>query len=478
MLTARLEKFIFPLLAIAGTVALLYWFLHDPVRDFSLSIPGLDNRPDADEAGSETVNIGEKFTFYNEFDPALTGKWPRFRGADFDNVSKESVPLIDTWGNKEPKILWEAELGEGHAAPVIYNGRVYILDYDEIKKADALRCYALKTGEPLWKRWYNVHIKRNHGMSRTVPAVSEKYVLTIGPRGQVMCTRRVNGDFLWGIDMVKEYGSEIPFWYTGQCPLIDDGIAILAPGGSALLIGVDCETGEVVWETPNPGGWQMSHSSVMPMNFGGKKMYLYAAIGGICGVSAEPEDAGNILWLTTDFSPSVVAPSPVAFDDGKILMTAGYGAGGAMFKLHENDGNFQIELKYKYKPKDGLASEQQTPVVVDELIYGILPKDAGNVRNRFVCCDPSDVKTYLWTSDKSERFGLGPYIYADGKFFILDDDGTLNIARADKTGFRLLDKKRIIEGQDAWGPIAVADGYMLIRDSKKMVCIDMRKEID
>lgn len=476
MVTIKLEKIILAVLILSGISALIFWFVHDPVKDFSISMPGMDNRPAKNASSDETVIIGEKFTFYNTSQSSLTGRWPRFRGTDFDNINKEDIPLLDNWQNREPQILWEVDLGEGHAAPVIYEGRVYILDYDEDKKADALRCFALETGEPLWKRWYNIHTKRNHGMSRTIPAVNEKYVVTIGPQGQVMCTDRITGDYVWGLDLVKEYGTEIPFWYTGQCPLIDDNTAILAPGGSSLLIGVDCETGKVLWETPNPDKWQMSHSSIVPMEFSGRKMYVYAAIGGICGVSAEPGNAGKLLWTTNAFSPSVVASSPLPLDGGKIFITAGYGAGGAMFQLTANGETTGIKLLYKYKPKNGLASEQQTPVVVDGLIYGILPKDAGNARNRFVCCNPQNVQEYLWTSDKSERFGLGPYIYADGKFYIVNDDGTLLIAQADRNGFQILDQRRIIRGQDAWGPIAIADGYLLMRDSKKMVCVDIRKK--
>jgi outer membrane protein assembly factor BamB len=30
-----------------------------------------------------------------------------------------------------------------------------------------------------------------------------------------------------------------------------------------------------------------------------------------------------------------------------------------------------------------------------------------------------------------------------------------------------------MEGQDAWGPLAIADGYLVMRDSKTMVCLDM-----
>jgi outer membrane protein assembly factor BamB len=475
-LTKPLEISVLVFVILVCITAFTLWFIHDPVSELTMSVPGLDNRPPKDESAEELVIIGEKFIEYGDYASELTGKWTQFRGADFDNVVKDKTPLIDNWGESGPKILWEVLLGEGHAAPVIWNGRAYILDYDENKKADALRCFALESGEQIWKRSYEVQVKRNHGMSRTIPSINEKYIVTIGPRGHVMCSDPQTGDFLWGIDLVKQYKTEIPFWYTGQCPFIDGDVAIIAPGGTSMIIGVDCATGEVVWETPNPNGWKMSHSSVMPMAFEGKKMYVYAAIGGLCGVSAESGDAGKILWETNEFSPSVVAPSPVVFDDGRIYITAGYGAGAALFQLKPAGNGFSVETLQNYKPREGMASEQQTPLVYQGRMYGVLPKDAGNNRNQFVCCDPSDCRKYLWTSGKTHRFGLGPYIIADEKLFILDDDGTLTIAKITNSGLNILDQARVIEGQDAWGPIAIADGYLLMRDSKKMVCLDMRKQ--
>lgn len=473
-MTEKLEKYIVYLFAAVAAGVFLYWFTYDPVTNLQRHEPGLDNRPPKSESAGDKVVIGEKFSSYAEHESSLTGKWTNFRGQDFDNINKENIPLIDNW-QPEPQILWKVLLGEGHAAPAIYNGRVYLLDYDEAKKADALRCFALESGQELWKRSYNVQVKRNHGMSRTIPAVNDKYVVTIGPRGHVMCADSKTGDLLWGIDLVESYGTEIPFWYTGQCPFIDDNVAVIAPGGNALMIGVDCATGEVIWEAPNPDGWKMSHSSIMPMEFGGKKMYVYAAIGGICGISAEPGETGRILWKTTAFSPVVVAPSPVILEEGKIFMTAGYGAGAAMLQLNPKGNEFDVDILQTYKPKDGMASEQQTPLLVDGKLIAILPKDAGGFRNQLVCCDPSDCTEYLWTSGKQERYGLGPYILADGKIFILNDDGTLNIGRITAGGLQILDKARIIEGHDAWGPIAIADGYLLMRDAKSMVCLDVRK---
>ncbi len=475
MLKLGFVKIIVFITILISVSSFLWWFTKDPVKELVASVPGMDNRPEKSAELEEIVNIGERFDEYGTQTSLLTGKWTRFRGADFDNIVKDNTPLIDNFGDA-PKEIWRVELGEGHAAPVIYNGKVYILDYNEFKKRDALRCFSLETGEELWRRSYNINIKRNHGMSRTVPAITDKYLVTIGPRCHVMCTDPNNGDLLWGIDLVKEYMTEVPFWYTGQCPLIDGDLAIIAPGGSSLMIAVNLATGEIVWETPNPDNWKMSHSSIMPMTLNGKKMYVYAALGGICGVSAEGDDAGQILWKTIEFSPTVIAPSPLVLENGRIFMTAGYGAGAMLFQIKENAGKYSVEVLQKYKPKDGVASEQQTPIYYKGRMFSILPKDAAGMRNQFVCCDPNDCQTILWTSGKEDRYGLGPYIIADDKFFILNDDGTLNIAKASTTKFTLLDKAKIIDGVDAWGPLAIADGYLILRDSKTMVCLDIRKK--
>ncbi len=470
----RLDRIILFALAAIAVSSFLFWFLYNPVKHLTVSVPGMDNRPEGGIETLEVVNIGEFFERFDSHSSSLKGKWTQFRGADFDNIYKGNTKLIDGFGNDGARIVWSVELGEGHAAPVIYNGLVYILDYLEDERRDALRCFSLETGKELWQRSYGVHIKRNHGMSRTVPAINDKYLVTIGPRCHVMCVDPNTGDLLWTMDLAREFESEVPLWYTGQCPIIIDDIVVLAPGGTSLLIGVDCATGEVMWRTPNPDGWKMSHSSVVPMEFKGKKMFAYAALGGICGISAEGDDVGEILWKTTEFSASVVVPSPLILNDGKIFITAGYGAGGMLLQLKPSKNGFNLEVLQNYRPRDGIASEQQTPLFLNGYIYCIQPKDAGSTRNQLVCVKEDDVMNILWTSGRAERFGLGPYMFADGKIFILGDDGTLTIGRANPTGFEMLGSTKVIDGVDSWGPFAIADGFLLMRDSKRMVCIDIK----
>ncbi len=456
-------------------IALGWWQLSGPSVTVAMSEPGMDNRGKAAGLIDEMVKVGEFFEQFFTSEESLTDTWPRFRGNEFDNIKKSGKKLIDKFEAGNPKIQWTVELGEGHAGPSVYKGLVYVMDYDEEKKADMLRCFALKDGKEVWRRWYNVNIKRNHGMSRTIPAITEDYILTIGPRSHVMCLRRTTGELLWGLDIEKEYGTQVPFWYTGQCPLIYNGKAIIATGGKALMIAIDCATGNIAWEIPNTNGIKMSHSSIIPWTFNGTTMFVYSGVGGVTGIGAEGLNEGKVLWESLKWGCSVVAPSPVCFADGKVFLTAGYGAGSMVFQVKETGGQFSVEKLYEYKPADGLACEQQTPVVVDGLVYGIMPKDGGTLRNQLVCVDPADFRNVIWSSGKTSRFGLGPYMIADGKFFILNDDGTLTIARPDKKQFVQMDQIKVFEARDAWAPLAIADGYLLLRDDHKMVCMDISK---
>jgi outer membrane protein assembly factor BamB len=200
-------------------------------------------------------------------------------------------------------------------------------------------------------------------------------------------------------------------------------------------------------------------------------MFVYSAVGAVLGVAAEGPDEGRILWSNTDWNHSVVAPSAVCMEAGKIFLTAGYGAGSMLLKLSYEDGSYNSEVLQEYKPKEGLACEQQTPLLFEGHLLGILPKDAATLRNQLVCVHPDDCKKIIWASGSTNRFGLGPYMIADNKMFILSDDGTLTIVRPDTREYLPMDQVKIFDGHDAWAPLAIADGFLLLRDSKKMICI-------
>lgn len=457
---------------------IIAWHFYDPSASLTESQPGADHRPAGQVRKADDVLIGE---FFMQDEGAvsqtvLKGEWPCFRGAHHDNQvpptlnAQLSVQDFDT--------LWSVSTGEGHAAPVISEGRVYVLDYDEQLSSDALRCFDLQTGRQLWRRWYRVPMKRNHGFSRTIPAVSNGLVVTVGPEGHVMCCDKVTGQMKWSIDMRKRFGTEIPFWYTGQCPLIDNDIVVLAPAGKdTLMIGVDVQTGKTLWGTPNTIGFKMSHSSVMPMTFAGTPTYVYVGVGGVCGISAQQGQQGQLLWSASKWQPSVVAPSPLQIAPNQVFLVAGYGAGGALLQVEKQGSSWRATIKESYKANEGMSSEQQTPINYKGTLITILPKDGGGMRERLAMYSPNDLHHPIWTSAADERFGLGPYIVVGDRLYAFKEDGELYVYQLNTKSMKLLHKQRIMEeGIDAWGPMAYADGMLIVRDAKTIRCLKIAED--
>ncbi len=471
----NLYSIIIPAVIIILFSTAFVWFMRGgPGRIIEERIPGLDNRPDLIEEGDPVI-VGEFFAVYDGQTSGISSDWSRFRGPGYDNICTDNIQLTFKWPDAGPEILWQVKLGEGHAAAAIKNGRVYVLDYNEKIRADELRCFSLESGEEIWRRWYNVAIKRNHGMSRSIPAVTDKYLVSMGPMCHVMCTDPATGELFWTLDLVRDYSAEIPQWYTAQCPLIDDGVAVLAVGGESLMMGVDCETGNILWETPNPDKWKMSHSSIIPMTIHGIKTYVYMAVGGICGVAAEGENTGEVLWKTSEWNPAVIAPCPVYIGNDEIAFTAGYGAGGGKLKVYREGLGFTARVIEAHSPREGMASEQQTPIVFRDYLWTIHPKDAGELRSQLACYHVSDLQNPVWTSGKENRFGLGPYIIINDRMFLANDDAELFMFRFGINSADLIESQTIIEeGVDSWGPFAYADGYLIMRDSHNMVCLDLK----
>lgn len=448
-----------------GACILLLWITQSRAAPHALRLPGADD-PDGRRRADQVFTLPEGRLEAEAGTPsAVRGAWPQFRGAERDAVNKDGVRLARSWPAGGPPVLWSVPLGEGYAAPAVRHGRVYVFDHDLEAGRDTLRCLSLDTGEEIWNYSYPLDAKRNHGVSRTIPAVGEDHVVALGPRCHVIANDARTGELLWMIDLRERYGTTEPLWYAGQCPLIVGDTVILAPAGpDALLVALDTATGEERWRTPNDGGWTMSHSSIMPMERRGVRMFVYLALGGAVGVEA---DTGRILWTTDAFRMHTISPSPVQLDDDRILLMAGYGRGAAVLRLRDTeDGTMTAEVEATFRPRE-FGSEQQTPILHGDSIFTVLPKPG----QELVCAD-LDLRV-RWSSGSENSFGLGPYLLADGLLFLMNDHGLLTLAEANPEAYRPLAEAQVLHGADSWGPMALVEGRLLLRDMERMVCLDV-----
>jgi len=396
---------------------------------------------------------------------ATAANWPQFRGPDRDGTSQETG-LLRAWPDGGPEVLWETQLGQGYSAPAIYDGKVYLNDYDEATFEFLIRCLTLDEGKELWRFKEKRRVRPNHGITRSVPATDGKYVFSLDPKAVLHALDAETGKEIWRKNFVQDYGSKIPPWYNGQNPLIEDDKVLVAPvGTSALVVALDKATGKEIWTTPNPEGWLLSHASLMPAKLGGVDQYLFSVLQGTVGISAAD---GKLLWhFPFKFNISV-SPSPLAIDDERVYVTAAYDSGGAMFRVKRDGDKFTTEEIFGHAA-DEWNSEVQTPILFKGHMFAVGKKKRG----LFTCLD-FDGKP-VWTSDGKAYFGLGSFILADGMWFILEGKtGMLRLLEASTEGYKELANAQILGGHDVWGPPALSDGKLVIRDFGRMVCLKVK----
>jgi outer membrane protein assembly factor BamB len=214
------------------------------------------------------------------------------------------------------------------------------------------------------------------------------------------------------------------------------------------------------------------------MTIHGKKMYVYAALGGVCGVSAEGEDVGKLLWKTTEWNPSIAVASPLYLGNGEIAAFGSYGAGTARIAISRDGTGFTASVKEQHKSSGGIASEQHTPILTENHLWAVMPENAGPLKRQLACYSISNLKTPVWSSGKESRFGkgMGPFMLSNKQLYLLDDEGTLYLFNIEKTSATLVSSHKILAAIEAWSPMAIAGKYLVMRDSHNMICLDISKK--
>jgi len=209
------------------------------------------------------------------------------------------------------------------------------------------------------------------------------------------------------------------------------------------------------------------------MTIYGKRMFVYAALGGVCGVSAEGDDTGKILWKTKAWNPSIAVSSPVYLGNGEIAVFGSYGAGAARISISQED--YKVTVSEQHKSSEGIASEQQTPILKDNFLWTVLPENAGPLKRQLVCYDKSNLITPVWSSGKESRYGkgMGPFIMSGNKLFLLDDEGTLYLFNIETNKAIPVSSHKVMEAIEAWSPMALAGRYLIMRDAHNMLCLDI-----
>ena len=387
--------------------------------------------------------------------------WPQFLGPARNGVAPDAK-LARPWPADGPKVLWTVKLGIGFGGPSIKDGKVYLLDRVDDAQ-DVLRCFDFAEGRELWNFAYDAPGKLDHNGSRSTPTVDDKYVFIIGPFGHFHCVDKATHKPLWRKRLLEEFQSKRPNWGVAQSPLLYKDAVIVAPlGRKAGVVAFEKATGEIKWQS-RPFG-RMAYASPLVTTIDGVEQVVMLGNNRMAGVDVAD---GKLLWTYAGYRCKIPIPGPTPIGDVRIFLTGGYNAGSAMIRVRRGEGKFTAEQVFKEKK---LGSQRHNPLLHQGHLY--LNCNTNSRRDGLVCMDlDGNVK---WRTSRSPNFERGNLILADGVILIMDGrSGVLRMVQPDPKGYKELAQAKVLAGRSIWAPMALSDGKLLLRDQRRMKCLDV-----
>ncbi len=402
---------------------------------------------------------------------STSADWPQYLGPNRNATSPEKG-LLRSWHKAGPKVLWTVSLGPGYGGAAVSEGKVYVLDRISGKQ-DVLRCLDFDTGNEQWSYTYEAKGRVSHPGSRSTPAIEGNYLYTCGSFGDVHCFDIRTHKPVWNKNVWKDFSDDnVPRWAISQNPLIyKDSLILASQTQKAGVVAYDKTNGKVKWTSPAlPGGVGYVSPSIVDID--GKEhlvMITAGSRGGAGGavVGMEP-GTGKRLWTYEGWSCQIPIPNVTEIGDGRLFITGGYKAGSAMIKIEKKSNTYSATELYK---TNDFGTHVHPAVLHEGHLYAHCTTNTR--RDGMVCMDLNG--KVKWKTERSPVFDKGGFILADGLIFSIDGrEGILYLIEPDPSGYKELASIKLLDTRECWGPLALVDGRLLIRDQKQMKCIVVR----
>jgi len=391
------------------------------------------------------------------------GHWPNLTGPYFNSSSPAdslaSEPLT------ESRKLWEIAVGSGYSTPIA--GRENVIVFHRQGDEEIVDCRDLAKGKVRWQfrfpTAYECPVEYSNGPYST-PALDAECVYALGTEAKLYCLHRNTGELKWIRDLQLDYEPEAWDFPVGSSPLVIEGRVYFNLGGTkgeSCIVALDAETGETLWTALNDG---RSYATPRLVTIHGQKHLIVFTDRYLW--SLDPEQ-GKVRWQVefgVKKSPARVnAVSPLIIED-KVIVTAGPG-GGVLCLQIQPDGS-QREL---WTDRRALDSQFNNIVGVSDAVYGFTSKWNRQAQLRCLSLKTGDI---LW--EYPSDLMRGSMIAADGKLYLLGEDGHFGIVSINSSGVKvLLEPGEPLLKSPCYSAPVIAGKTLILRDEEKMQAWDL-----
>jgi len=416
-------------------------------------------------------------------DDAAMRSWPSWRGPLHTGVAPHGDPPLE-WSETK-NVRWKAELpGPGHATPVVWEDRIYVLSAVRTEKTSAppaqaaappqpataapggrdaperptqvhqfvVSAHDRRNGKELWRRVVREAVPREAGHSTSSHASASpitdgrRLYASFGSHG-IYCLD-LDGNVKWEVDLGdmttrNQFGEGASPALSGDTLLVnwdhEEG---------SFIVGLDKLTGKERWRAARdePTSW----STPLIVEDGGRAL---AVVSATKRVRAYDVATGAEVWQCGGLGANCI-PSPVAAG-GLVFVMSGYREAAAMaIRYPGARGDLTGGSAVAWRTDQGL-SYVPSPLLYDGRLY-LLERFQGMLS----CLDIASGKPF-YAKQRLEGMGniYASPVGASGRVYLLDRDGNAMVLRHAET-FEIMARNKLDDGFDA-SPVIAGDALYL-----------------
>jgi len=392
--------------------------------------------------------------------------WPGWMGPKRDGWVSGFRPPI-RWPKRLERI-WRVEVGTGYGSPLVEGNRVY--QHARQGDDEVVWCLDLRTGEIKWRQSYAAPFTIGGGAEwhgkgpKSSPVIAGGRIFTMSIAGILSAWDADTGERLWRCDEGSRFEKSHPYWGAATSPIVDGDRVIVHFGtdSEGELLALDVRSGEPLWRQGKDGA---SYSSPLLVEIQGVRQIVEWNHQALIGVDSQ---TGRLLWELSfpHAGTDQNMPTPT-FHQGSILL-GGENRGLHRFDPQRHDGAWRVEEAW-HQPK--VALDMSSAVVNGNLLYGFSHYGKG----RLFCLDPKTGEI-LWqgparTGDNAMLLSITDHIVA------LIDDGELQVVAATGGGFEKVASFQVSKAP-TWAPPVLLESGILVKDQTSLTRWSLPISID
>jgi outer membrane protein assembly factor BamB len=401
--------------------------------------------------------------------------WPAFRGPGGRGVSSETdVPT--EWG-RDKNIKWSIKLPDrGNGSPIVSGGRIFLASASKDGRERSLLCFDRKDGRQIWSRSVEFNeVEATHETNpygAVTPATDGRRVVVWHGSAGIFCYD-IEGELVWSRDLGKFHH----IWGYASSPIIHEGkvFQLCGPGERQFLVALSLDSGEMLWEVPEPGGsasdkgaYIGSWATPVILDLGGREQV-------VCGlptrvISCDP-DTGEILWYVSGVAGErhhLMYTTPL-FGATQGVALGGFGGPAIGFTL---GGSGDMTEKHQLWRDVGKPKNPQrigSGLLLGDVFYIANADNPGSIE----CRDVATGRQRWEVARTNDGAHWASLLLVDGKLYATGQKGVTRVFAANPDKYEEIAVNDL--GEQTNATPAISDGEVFIRTWEKLYCIADRQ---